>query len=111
MNTTEIGRNAEKFVAEYLIIQGHTIVSLNWRTRWCEIDIVSKTKNCVYFTEVKFRSSSNWGEGLDYITNKKLKQMKFSAEMWINDNKWQKEALLQAASVNNLKEIEVDEID
>lgn len=111
MNTTDIGRDAEKLVAEYLIAQGHAIISLNWRTRWCEIDIVSKTKNCVYFTEVKYRSSNNWGEGLDYITKKKLKQMKFSAEMWISDNKWHNEALLQAASVNNLNEIDIVEID
>jgi uncharacterized protein (TIGR00252 family) len=110
MSTTEVGRQAESLVAEHLKQNKHKIISLNWRTRWCEIDIISKTKSCVYFTEVKFRSSDNWGTGLDYITPKKLKQMKFAAEMWISDKKWQKDSILQVASVDNLNEIELIEI-
>lgn len=110
MNTTETGQDAEKLVAELLLSQGHKIVTLNWRTRWCEIDIVSKTKSCVYFTEVKYRSSNSWGDGLEYITNQKLKQMKFAAEMWISNNNWSKDAILQAASVNKNNEIKIVEI-
>jgi uncharacterized protein (TIGR00252 family) len=110
MFSTDIGRNAEELVSELLKKNGHKIVAMNWRNRWCEIDIVSKTQNCVYFTEVKYRSSSNWGDGLDYITPKKLKQIKFAAEMWIQNEKWEGEALLQAASVDSEGNIEVIEI-
>ena len=69
------GDKAEELVAEFLRGQKHKIVDRNWRTRWCEIDIVSTKDECVYFTEVKYRSSSQWGSGLDYITPKKLKQI------------------------------------
>ena len=100
MSTTSKGRDAEKLVAAHLEKKGHKLVSLNWRTRWCEIDIVSKDKTCVYFTEVKFRSSSEWGSGFDYITKKKFRQMKFAAEFWIATNKWGKEAQLLAAEVD-----------
>lgn len=110
MSTTDIGRNAEKNVAEHLKSQGHKIVAMNWRTRWCEIDIVSRTKSCVFFTEVKYRSSKDWGDGLDYITTKKLKQMHFAAEMWLQENKWQNESVLQAASVDEDNEIEIVEL-
>ena len=41
---------------------------------------------------------------------KKLKQMKFAAEMWISDNNWSKDSLLQVASVDNKSNIEVIEI-
>lgn len=110
MNTTSTGREAEELVAIELRARGHKILAMNWRTRWCEIDIVSKTKKCVYFTEVKYRSSSDWGDGLDYITPKKLKQMKFAAEFWLQDNDWDKEALLQGASVNFDGDLEIIEI-
>ncbi len=101
MSTTSTGREAEELVATYLHDRfGHKIVAMNWRTRWCEIDIVSKDKNCVYFTEVKYRSSNEWGGGFDYIGPKKLKQMQFAAELWLSENNWSKESILQAAEVD-----------
>ncbi len=111
MSTTKTGREAESLVAEWLKKQGHKIVSMNWRTRWCEIDIVSKHKNCIYFTEVKYRSSSDWGSGLDYITPKKLKQMHFAAEFWLTENNWTKDSLLQAAEVDTEGQINLVELD
>jgi ribonuclease HII len=111
MNTTNIGKEAEKRVAKLLISQKHKILQMNWRTKWCEIDVITRDKNCVYFTEVKFRSSDTWGQGIDYITTKKLKQMKFAAEFWIEENNWQGDAILQAASVNNDYEIDIIEIE
>lgn len=104
------GDKAEELVAEFLRGQKHKIVDRNWRTRWCEIDIVSTKDECVYFTEVKYRSSSQWGSGLDYITPKKLKQMEFAAEFWLSKNNWDGESVLQAAEVDSDDEIELIEI-
>jgi Holliday junction resolvase-like predicted endonuclease len=67
--------------------------------------------SCAYFTEVKYRSSSEWGDGFSYITVKKLKQMKFSAEMWLHNKNWQGEAVLQGASVDSQGNIEITELD
>lgn len=98
-STTEIGSSAETLVANYLKEHKHSVLALNWRTRWCEIDIVSKKDQVVYFTEVKYRKVNTWGSGLEAITNNKLKQMKFAAEIWLSNNKWSGEARLQAAAV------------
>lgn len=100
MTTTSQGREAECKVAEVLRHKGHTIVALNWRTRWCEIDIVSKKGMTMYFTEVKFRSSLSQGGGFDYVTLKKIEKMNFAAEMWIAQENWYGEACLLAAEVN-----------
>ncbi len=110
MKTTDIGKRAEDLVAQELKHKKHKIIVMNWRTRWCEIDVISTHKKTVYFTEVKYRSSDAWGDGFSYITKKKLNQMKFAAEMWLNENKWKGDALLQAASVDNNNEIEIVEI-
>ncbi len=107
MSTTASGRAAEELVAEHLQDEGHRIIAMNWRTRWCEIDIVSRDSKCVYFTEVKYRSNTAWGGGFDYIGGKKLKQMNFAAELWIAENKWQKESQLVAAEVNDQNKIKI----
>lgn len=110
MKSTEAGKRAEEFVAKQLEEKGHEIVELNWRTRWCEIDLVSKHANTVYFTEVKYRSSGDWGSGFDYITTKKLSQMRFAAEFWISDKNWKGDAVLQAAEVDRESNVSIVEI-
>ncbi len=105
MNTTSKGRDAERRVAMVLQQKGHKIIATNWRTRWCEIDIVSQKKDCVFFTEVKFRQNNTWGSGLSYITDSKLKQMKFAAELWLSQNNWKNESQLVAAEVTGDGEI------
>lgn len=97
--STATGRAAEDFVAAKLKKRGLTILETNWRTRTCEIDIVAKSKNAVYFVEVKYRSSSEHGRGLEYITPKKIKQMDFAARSWIAVNDWQGDYHLSAAEV------------
>lgn len=88
MSTTSTGRSAEDAAADYLNAKGYKILDRNWRTRWCEIDIVAEKDKCIYFVEVKYRKSEAWGSGLEYITPKKLKQMAFAAEFWVSSNKW-----------------------
>jgi Holliday junction resolvase-like predicted endonuclease len=83
------GHRAEVIATKYLISLGFEILNLNWRTRYCEIDIVAQHLDTVYLVEVKSRRNDEYGSGLDYITPKKLRQMTFSAEMWVSDNKWE----------------------
>jgi ribonuclease HII len=75
------GHPAEIIAADYLITLGFKILDINWKTKYCEIDIVAVKKKRVYFVEVKSRSSTHSGTGFEYITSKKLNQMKFAAEM------------------------------
>ena len=81
--STEIGRQAEKIAADYLKKQGFKILQQNWRTRWCEIDIVASRAKALLFVEVKYRVNTIHGTGFDYITPQKLRQMQFAAEFWL----------------------------
>lgn len=99
MKILKSGNIAEKKVADYLEKSGHKIVAINWKNRFCEIDIVSKLNGIVYFTEVKYRTSSSHGEGLDYITPRKLKQMNYAAQNWMQESKWDGECRLLAVEV------------
>ncbi len=103
ISTTGMGRHAEDTAAEYLKRNGYTILDQNWRTRWCEIDIVAKKDNTVSFVEVKYRKSDAFGGGLEYITPKKQQQMAFAAEFWVSSNKWKGDYNLSAVEVTGLK--------
>lgn len=100
MTTTETGRRAEAQAADFLRRKGCDIVVQNWRTRWCEIDVVAVRAGIVYFCEVKYRRSHRQGSGLDYITPKKLRQMRFAAELWVAAHNWQGEYQLCAIEVS-----------
>lgn len=87
ISTKSIGDEAEDEVAMYLRDLGHEIVERNWKTKVCEIDIVSRKDDTLYFTEVKYRKNQNQGGGLGAITSKKLSKMKFAAEVYVKYGK------------------------
>lgn len=108
MSTTDIGRRAEAAVASYLLDKGYELLGQNWRTRWCEIDVVVRKDNIVSFVEVKYRKNLQYGGGLDYITSKKLQQMHFAADFWVARHRWQGDYELLVAAVTGR---DFDEID
>jgi Holliday junction resolvase-like predicted endonuclease len=94
------GHLAEEHAAKYLAQQGYRVIDINWKTKWCEIDLVAEKDGVVYLIEVKYRKSSKQGLGFDYITPKKLKQMKFAAELWVSNHEWQGEYQLGAIEMS-----------
>lgn len=78
-----MGAIAETEAANYLVRQGHEIVERNWKTKYCEIDIVSFKDGTLYFTEVKYRKTPMQGGGLAAITTKKLNQMRYAAKFYM----------------------------
>ncbi len=82
VTTKQIGDAAETKVAEYLRAKGYEIVARNWRTKFCEIDIIASRGDTLYFVEVKYRKNANYGNGLAMITPAKLEQMTFAAKLY-----------------------------
>ena len=102
------GQLAEVRVADYLLGRGYEIVDRNWKTKWCEIDIIARKDSRVHFFEVKYRRSSRHGDGLSAITPRKLRQMRFAAELWLSRLAPQ-DAVLSAVSVSG-DDFSVDEV-
>lgn len=95
-HNVEAGHQGEDAAVKYLEKLGHKISARNWKTKWCEIDIVSEKDDVLYFTEVKYR---RMGGGLNAITPAKQKQMRFAAEMCLK-NYPDKSARLAAVAVS-----------
>lgn len=85
MTTRNVGNMSETAAAQELVRRGHAIIERNWKTKFCEIDIVSEKDGMLYFTEVKHRKNKRAGGGLAAITKTKLRQMKFAAELYASN--------------------------
>jgi ribonuclease HII len=102
--TRTIGNISETAAATYLVRHGHVIIERNWRTRWCEIDIVSKKGDTMYFTEVKHRKSSRQGDGLAAITATKQRQMTLAARMYVHLHEETKDYDLRLTAIATMGE-------
>ena len=97
------GHYAERQAAEYLKKHGYKIIAMNWRHARAEIDIIAQkksrfglAKHPLVFFEVKHRKNSEQGYGLDYITPKKLAQMRFAADLYVAQKQYDGEISLGA---------------
>lgn len=76
------GNKGEEAAAEWLTLQGYEMLERNWKTRFCEIDLVTRKAGRYYFVEVKHRKTAGSGSGLDAITPAKHRRMRFAATVY-----------------------------
>lgn len=95
-----IGNKAETVAAQWLLSNDFLILERNWKTKYCEVDIIAVKGKVRYFVEVKYRSSSNQGGAIAAITGKKLQQMKFAAELYDVQHKNEYSARLAVVTIN-----------
>ena len=92
-------------MCEYLREKGHKLQARNFKTKFCEIDIVSVCGSSLYFTEVKTRKNHS---GIFAVDKKKLAKMQFAAECFLKYHKEYSgfDPLLAVAGVNGDFEVE-----
>jgi uncharacterized protein (TIGR00252 family) len=84
VNTTAIGSSYERAAATFLENEGIQIIETNWRTRWCEIDLVGRDQQgVIHIIEVRYRKSADSGDGLASITPAKQRQLIHAAKRWM----------------------------
>lgn len=108
MTSVQKGRQAEAAVVNYLLYREFTIVAKNWRNRFCEIDIIARRQQTIYFIEVKYRRNSGAGSPLEAVNPRKYRRMFAAAQRWIASNNWQGQSALMAIAVAGPKFTIVD---
>lgn len=83
-----------------MVSQGHKILARNWKSRYCEIDIVSYKDGEYFLTEVKYRRNKKTSDGLDAIDVRKFRQLKFAANYLMSVKNIDAPVRLLAASVS-----------
>lgn len=67
VNKRALGTEKEFQAVKYLVDKGYTIVERNFRTRMGEIDIIAMQDEYLVFVEVKYRSTSRYGNASEAV--------------------------------------------
>ena len=83
------GKLGEQIAKDHLKLQGHIILSTNYRYKRSEIDIISRSEDTLIFTEVKTRKNKKYGNPEDFIDELKVEKIEEAAENYILENHWE----------------------
>ncbi len=74
-NNRSVGSRWEQAAAKWLVSRGYQIITLNFRSKFGEIDIVAKDGNYLVFIEVKYRKTADYGDGSCAVTYAKQRKI------------------------------------
>lgn len=88
MSASRTDHKAEQTAKVYLEMRGYQIIEQNYRRSRCEIAIIAKRQETIYFVAVNYHRTDSPGNGLEYLTTSKLQHMQLAAETWVEEYKW-----------------------
>lgn len=81
-----LGHKGEDIAAKYLEEHGYIILDRNWMCGHKDLDLVVTKDNTIVFVEVKTRTSTEWGDPQDFVTERKIKRIVNSADAYLRYN-------------------------
>ncbi|MBR6402108.1 MAG: YraN family protein [Eubacterium sp.] len=87
-NKRQVGKSWERNAAEYLRRKGYTILFMNYRTRFAEIDIIAQDRDELVFIEVKYRYNEQKGTPLEAVTSGKQKRIRNAARYFLMEHNY-----------------------
>lgn len=85
MNKT--GVLGEMQAVKYLRKKKYKIIDTNYRTRFGEIDIICEYENFIVFAEVKTRSENSIAQPMEFVDDKKQKNIINTASIYLASHK------------------------
>lgn len=82
-----VGKTGEEVAVDFLKKYGYKILERNFRTGLGELDIIARDKNTICFVEVRTRTSSDKGSGLESITRTKQYRLSRLALSYLKSNR------------------------
>ena len=86
MNKKTLGSKGEEISCEFLRKKGYKIAAQNYRTRYGEIDIIANDGTVLVFAEVKLRTGTVFGRGIEAVTPHKAEKIRKVAMEYIQSN-------------------------
>lgn len=90
-----IGQQAETKAGNYLVKQGLSLVTRNYRSKRGEIDLIMQDAGVLVFVEVKFRQNQHHGRAEEYFHAPKRAKFESAVQQYLLDNN------LNPATVNH----------
>ena len=83
MDKRLIGKLGEKLACKWYADRKYTLLTMNYRTRFGEVDIVAQYRNTVVFIEVKTRETDKFLSAREAVSYHKQKRIKAAAVEFI----------------------------
>lgn len=71
----EKGQKGEALARRFLEKKGHTVLACNYKRKTGEIDLITRDRQTIVFTEVKLRTSTGYGLPSEAVTPAKQKRI------------------------------------
>lgn len=82
-----LGRKSEDVAAKWLVEKGFSVVERNFREKSCEIDIIAKRHDSLFFVEVRSRKGlGNEDAAFESVTPRKQLKLRHCAEIYAFKN-------------------------
>lgn len=81
-----MGAWGESVAADFLTRKKYKIVSMNYRCRFGEIDIIAENRKYLVFVEVKLRKSDKFAAASDFVDYYKQERLRTTAEIYLSEN-------------------------
>lgn len=81
------GKLGEQIASEFLGKRGYRLIETNFRTRFGELDIIAAKDGLLVFVEVKLKIGTDFGTPEEMITEGKIRQVRQTAEVYLQQNK------------------------
>lgn len=83
MNTKLRGSWGEALALKFLKDKGYMPLSLGYRSRYGEIDLIVRDARYVVFAEVKVRKNDGFAEAREFVDYKKQARLRKTAQLWL----------------------------
>ena len=88
-----IGQYGERVAAAHLRDAGMTVLETNWTCKYGEVDIVAREGATLVICEVKTRTGTSHGTGLEAVTGQKATRLRRLAAYWLETHAAEPEAV------------------
>lgn len=80
------GAWGEALAADYLKRKHYRLISMGYRTRFGEIDLIVSDRKYLVFVEVKLRKSSKFAEAKEFVDHRKQSRLISTAQIYLSQN-------------------------
>lgn len=77
------GMSGEALAQSFLMKKKYSILEVNYRVKFGEIDIIAKDGKTIVFVEVKKRQTLQFGRPIEAVDNRKVQIIKKVAEVYL----------------------------
>lgn len=101
----DIGDQAEARALKYLERQGLELITRNFQIRRGEIDLIMQQADEIVFVEVRARSNTAYGDGIESITHGKRQRLVAAASAYLQRQRYDMPARFDVIAIDGRGQI------